>query len=81
MPISQPSSPLPGSTVRELIAALAQIEDAVRSTPTFLTAETDGGALLNPELVDLIEQERRIVAALRSQRASEMQLEAPSTVA
>jgi hypothetical protein len=50
--------------VRELIAELAQVEDAVRMLPTYVTAE-DGTCVLNPELLAILDRERHLVAALR----------------
>jgi hypothetical protein len=50
--------------VRMLIAQLAQIEDAIRTTPTFTTA-TDGPAPLNGDLLALLARERDIIAELR----------------
>lgn len=52
------------SSVRELIAELAQVEDAVRALPTYVDGE-GGSATLNPELIALLDRERDIVARLR----------------
>ena len=53
------------ATVRELIAELAQIEDAVRSLPTYV--EADGEQVLNPELIVMLDRERHVVSSLRAQ--------------
>ncbi len=54
----------PQASVRALIAELAQVEDAVRSLPTYVTAD-DGSSILNPELLAVLDRERDIVTALR----------------
>jgi len=57
------------SSVRTLIAELAQVEDAVRSARTFLpTNDPAGGSVLNPDLVELFKRETEIVSALRRLR-------------
>jgi hypothetical protein len=53
----------PQASVRELIAELAQVEDAVRVLPTYVDGE--GGCRLNPDLLVMIDREREIVARLR----------------
>lgn len=53
--------------VRMLIAQLAQIEDAIRTTPTFTTA-TDGPAPLNGDLLALLARERDIIAETAAPR-------------
>lgn len=52
------------ASVRELIAELAQVEDAVRVLPTYVDGEA-GTTTLNPELLAMLERERDIVARLR----------------
>lgn len=52
------------TSVRSLIAELAQVEDAVRALPTYVTAD-DGSSVLNPELLSLLDRERDIVTSLR----------------
>ena len=70
---SSPSQP----SVRALIHELAQVEDAVRLLPTYVTAD-DGAADLNPELLSLLDREREIVLALRGLRLREIDLRDPS---
>ena len=55
---------VPQTSVRALIAELAQIEDAVRSLRSYVTAD-DGSSVLNPELLSLLDREREIVTSLR----------------
>jgi len=50
--------------VRALIAQLAQIEDAIRTTPTFTLAAGEP-APLNGDLLELLARERDIIAELR----------------
>ena len=54
----------PQASVRELIAELAQVEDAVRVLPTYVDGE-GGSTTLNPELLAMLDRERDIVARLR----------------
>lgn len=51
-------------SVRELIAELLTIEDAIRSTPTFVV---DPGHIrpVNPQLMNLAAREEEVVTALR----------------
>ena len=56
--------PVPGS-VRALIAELAQVEDAVRRSRTYVATDGPAGPVLNPELLTLCRREAEIVAALR----------------
>lgn len=61
-PAGAPAAAQRQASVRELIAELAQVEDAVRVLPTYV----DGAAsAVNPELLTLLERERDIVARLR----------------
>ena len=69
-PTSQPS-------VSELIRELAQVEDALRSLPTYVGAD-EGAADLNPELLSMLDREREIVLALRSLELREIDLREPS---
>lgn len=61
-----PASSIP--SVRELIAEYATIEDRLRS----LEASVHGGAAqpLNPELMQLTERERQVLAMLRRYRST-----------
>lgn len=62
--IDHEPSATPQVSVRELIAELAQVEDAVRVLPTYV----DGGGgvtTLNPELIAMLDREREIVTRLR----------------
>ena len=63
-PPGQPEPAPAGPTVRELIAELARVEDAVRALPTYVLAD-DGSQLLNPELLSILDREREIVTTLR----------------
>jgi hypothetical protein len=57
------------ASVRDLIAELAQIEDAVRRTPTFVVTPSDGGLVaVNPEIFELLDRESRVVRTLRGRR-------------
>ncbi len=51
--------------VGTLLARLAQIEDAIAGTPTFIPAGT-GPAPINPDLLQLLARERDIMTVLRS---------------
>ena len=55
-------------TVRELIAELAALEDRIRVVQTFEEPSAPHASPFNPELVELAQQERRVVAALRQHR-------------
>lgn len=59
-----------GGSVRALISELAQVEDAVRRARTFTPTDTTdaNGPVLNPQLLELIEREAQIIAALRARR-------------
>lgn len=61
--IDHEPSATPQASVRELIAELAQVEDAVRVLPTYIKGE--GGSRLNPELLAMLDRERDIVTRLR----------------
>ncbi|KQX66284.1 hypothetical protein [Angustibacter sp. Root456] len=61
--IDHEPSVTPQASVRELIAELARVEDAVRVLPTYVDGEA--GPRLNPELLVMIDREREIVARLR----------------
>lgn len=65
------------ATVRELIAALAQIEDAVRVTPLFEDG-SGGSSAVSAPLLSLLSQERDIVNELRRRRAEWRAAFAPS---
>ncbi len=62
--IDHEPSATPQASVRELIAELAQVEDAVRVLPTYVDGEGCSTAL-NPELLAMLDREREIVARLR----------------
>lgn len=49
--------------LRSLIVRLAELEDAARTVP--VTAPGDLSATVNPELQDLIDEERVVVARIR----------------
>jgi hypothetical protein len=65
--------PAPPRSVRELIAELAEVEDAVRALPTHVEA-ADGSAVPNPELLCVLDRERDILAALRGIDLHELSL-------
>jgi hypothetical protein len=67
------------ASVRELIAELAQVEDAVRSLPTYVDGD-GGSAVLNPELLRVLDRERDIVARLRSIDLRDIDLGDPAPV-
>jgi hypothetical protein len=62
--IDHEPSATPQVSVRELIAELAQVEDAVRVLRTEVESG-DGSTTLNPELLAMLDRERDIVARLR----------------
>jgi hypothetical protein len=62
------------ATVRDLLAELAQVEDAVRRVPT---VAADAATPLSPELRSLMTRERDIVRELRRRRSQWRQTCAP----
>jgi hypothetical protein len=62
------------ATVRDLLAELAQVEDAVRRVPT---VAADAATSLSPELRSLMTRERDIVRELRRRRSQWRQTCAP----
>jgi hypothetical protein len=67
VPTMTPASSIP--SVRELIAEYASIEDRIRS----VEARVHGGSAppVNPELVQLAERERQVLALLRCHHPAE----------
>jgi len=56
--------------LRTLIAKLAALEDAARTVP--VAAPGDSSAALNPDLQDVIDQERIVVEQIRQLRATSL---------
>ncbi len=52
-------------SVRELIARLAQVEDAIGASPTFTRPAQDGTAPTEQGLLALLASERDVIAELR----------------
>lgn len=65
------------ATVHELIAALAQLEDALRVTPLF-EEPSNGSSALSAPVLSLLSRERDIVHELRRRRAEWRAAFAPS---
>ena len=63
-----PAVHLPSMTVRALVAALSEAEDALRSLEPFVPR--NGRLVVNPARQPWIARERALVAELRSRRAS-----------
>lgn len=57
-------SDLSQSSVRDLIADLAQVEDGLRRASTF-EASTDGSPQVSLDLLELLDREQQIVGELR----------------
>ena len=60
-------TPVRSMSVRELVAELARVEDAIRRTPTFVAA-APGRSPVNPDLMALGAREKDVIAALRRYR-------------
>jgi len=56
------------SSVRDLIAELARLEERIAAVRTFEDPQSPGASELNPELIELLQRESDVVAALRSRR-------------
>lgn len=63
------------ASVRDLIAELAQVEEALQRIPSFLR-RADGHAAINPEMVRLLDRERRVIRTLRGRRILSSRAEA-----
>ena len=55
-----------GLSVRELVAVLAELEDALRGLPPFLVRR--GALVLNPDRAPLLVRQRAVVSELRARR-------------
>lgn len=55
-----------GLSVRELVLALTEIEDALRSVPPLLARR--GALVLNPDRVPLLVRQHAVVSELRARR-------------
>ena len=69
-----PTSPWSGNSVRELITQLSALEDQARSVTAFLSAGGPRGRALSTDYLDILQEQARVIAALRRlRRADETQ--------